>query len=299
MRVCRIACTAILALAAAPAVQAQPDSEKVTVETTDLGSGLYMLTGAGGNIGVSAGPDGVFMIDDQYAPLTAKIRAAIGSITDKPVRYVINTHWHSDHTGGNENLGKAGAVIVAHQNVRKRMSTDQVMKAFGRTVEASPEAALPVITFTENVTFYLNAQEARVIHVPHAHTDGDAIIHFPKANVIHMGDILFNGMYPFIDVGSGGNLNGMIAGQDLALKLADGKTKIIPGHGKLADKAALKKNRDMLAEVRKRVQKLIDDGKSEEEAVAADPLKDLNEEWGGGFIKAENMVRFAYQSLKK
>jgi cyclase len=296
----RLATAAILALAAtAPAALAQQNFDKVTIETTDLGNGLYMLTGAGGNLGVSAGADGVFLIDDQYAPLTDKIRAAIAKISDKPLRYVINTHWHGDHTGGNENLGKAGAVIVAHENVRERMSTEQVMKAFGLTVPPSPEAALPVITFTENVTFYLNGQEARVIHVPHAHTDGDSIIHFRNGNVIHMGDLLFNGMYPFIDLGSGGNLNGMISGHDLALELADEETKIIPGHGPLADRAALKRNRDMLATVRDRVQKLIDKGKSEDEAVAADPLKDMNEEWGKGFINGESLVRFAYRSLKE
>ncbi|MFP3944047.1 MAG: MBL fold metallo-hydrolase [Alphaproteobacteria bacterium] len=297
-RICRLACAAALAFTVAPGVQAQQNFEDVTIETTDLGNGLYMLAGRGGNIGVSAGEDGVFMIDDQYAPLTEKIRAAIAGITDKPVRYVINTHWHGDHTGGNENLGKAGAVIVAHENVRKRMSTDQVMEAFGRTVEASPEAALPVITFTENVTFHLNGREARVIHVAHAHTDGDSIVHFPEADVIHMGDLLFNGMYPFIDIGSGGDLDGMIAGQEMALELAGEKTKIIPGHGPLADRAALKRNHDLLVEVRKRVKKLAEAGKSEDEAVAADPLKDLNEEWGGGFINGERMVRFAYQSLE-
>jgi len=297
----RFACAAALLLAvSAPFAHArQNDAEKVKIETTDLGNGLYMLVGAGGNIGISTGEDGVVMIDDQFDWLTDKIRTAITKISDKPIHYVINTHWHGDHTGGNGNLGKAGAVIVAHENVRTRMSTDQFMKAFDRKVPASPKVALPVITFSENVTLHLNGQKARVMHVAHGHTDGDALIHFPKANVIHMGDLLFNGFYPFIDIDSGGNLNGVIAGQDLAFKLADDKTKIIPGHGPLADKAALKRNRDTLATVRDRVQKLIDDGKSEDEAVAADPLKDLNEEWGGGFIKAEQMVRFAYQSLKK
>lgn len=297
---CRAA--AVLALLMAvftSSVFARQDLRDVEIKTIDLGNGLYMLVGRGGNIGVSAGDDGVFMIDDQFAPLTDKIRAAIAKVSDKPIRYVINTHWHGDHTGGNENLGEAGAVIVAHENVRKRMKAGQVNETIGREVPPAPDGALPVITFTENVTFYLNGREARVIHLPGGHTDGDSIIHFPGANVIHMGDLLFNGIYPFIDIQSGGNLNGMIAAQDRALELANGKTKIIPGHGPLADKGALKRSRDTLAEVRKRVQKLIDEGKSEKEAVAADPLKDLNETWGQGFINGENMVRFAYQSLKE
>jgi glyoxylase-like metal-dependent hydrolase (beta-lactamase superfamily II) len=165
-----------------------------------------MLVGSGGNIGVSSGPDGVFVIDDQYAPLTEKIVAAIRGFSDRPIRFVVNTHWHSDHVGGNENLGKMGALIVAHDNVRERMSVEQVMEVFGRTVPPSPDQALPVVTFGEAVTFHLNGDELYVFHVPHAHTDGDAIIHFRKANVVHMGDTFFNGLYPFIDLGSAGNV---------------------------------------------------------------------------------------------
>lgn len=293
-----IAGAVIFGLATWPAA-AQRDFSKVEIKTTDLGSGLYMLEGAGGNLGLSVGADGAVLIDDQFAELTDKIRAAIAKVTDKELRYVINTHWHDDHTGGNENFGKVGAVVVAHENVRKRMSAKQTSTLFDISVEPAVPGALPVITFSENVTIHLNGQEVRAIHRPHAHTDGDSLIYFPDADVIHMGDNLFNGMYPFVDVDSGGNINGMIAAQDFALALIGDKTKIIPGHGPLADKAALKKSRAMLAEVRKRVKKLVDAGKSEDEAVAADPLKDMNDTWGKGFINGERMVRAAYRSLKK
>lgn len=293
-----IASAVILGLVAGPAV-AQQDFSNVTIETTDLGGGLYMLEGAGGNLGLSVGADGAVLIDDQFAPLTEKIQAAIAKVTDKPVKFVINTHLHGDHTGGNENFGKMGAIVMAHENVRKRMSTERVSTLFSRTTPPAAPGALPVLTFSDNVTIHLNGQAARVIHVAHAHTDGDAIIHFAKADVIHMGDVLFNGMYPFIDVDSGGSIDGVIAAQDLVLGMAGNKTKLIPGHGPLADKAALKKSRAMLAEVRKRVKKLVDAGNGEDEAVAADPLKDLNGTWGKGFINGELMVRTAYRSLKK
>jgi cyclase len=170
--------------------------ENTQIQTIPVADGVYMLMGEGGNIGVSVGDDGVFLIDDEYAPLTDKVLSAVEELSDQPVRFLINTHWHSDHTGGNENLGRAGVVIVAHNNVRQRMSTDQFIESLGREVPASPSVALPIITFNDTVTFHLNDHEINAFHVAPAHTDGDSVVHFQDANVIHMGDTYFNGIYP-------------------------------------------------------------------------------------------------------
>ena len=212
-------------------VKAQQDLENVQIKTIPVADSIYMLIGQGGNIGVSAGDDGIFLIDDQFAPLTGKIRAAVGKISKEPIRFLINTHWHFDHTGGNENLGKAGVVIVAHDNVRQQMSVDQFIELFNREIPASPSIALPVITFNDTTTFHLNGSTIHAFHVEFAHTDGDSVIHFREANVIHTGDVYFNGIYPFIDVDSGGSINGMIAAVNRILALCDDQTKIIPGHG--------------------------------------------------------------------
>ncbi|MCH8960879.1 MAG: MBL fold metallo-hydrolase, partial [Bacteroidetes bacterium] len=211
--------------------------------------------------------------------------------------FVVNTHWHFDHTGGNENMGAAGAILVAHENVRARMSVDQFMKAFDRAVPASPPGALPVITFTDAMTFHWNGDDLHVFHVDPAHTDGDAIIHFKGANAVHMGDTYFSGMYPFIDVGSGGSIDGMIAAADEVLALADDATKIIPGHGPLSNKAELHAYRDMLATARDRIHALISEGKSQEEVVAAKPTSDLDAEWGGGFMQPDVWVGIVYASM--
>lgn len=278
---------------------AQQDFSKVEIRTLQVAGGVYMLVGSGGNIGVSAGEDGVFLVDDQYAPLTEKIKAAIAAISDKPVRFVLNTHWHGDHTGGNENLGEAGALIVAHENVRKRMSVEQFIEAFGRKVPPSPEGALPVVTFTDAVTFHLNGDEIHAFHVEPAHTDGDAIVHFRKANVIHMGDLFFNGLYPFIDISSGGSVDGMIAAAERGLAVADEHTKIIPGHGELGDAKDLKAFRDMLVAIRDRIKPMVAAGKSLEEVVAARPTAPFDENWGKGFLNAERFVGIVYASLSK
>jgi cyclase len=276
---------------------AQQDFSKVEVKAEKVADGLWMLTGAGGNIGVSAGPDGVFLVDDQYAPLTDKIKAAIATVSDKPVRFVLNTHWHGDHVGGNENLGKAGAVLVAHDNVRKRMSKEQFIQLFKITVPASPAAALPLVTFAESLSFHLNGEDIDAIHVPPAHTDGDVVVFFHKANVIHAGDTLFNGMYPVVDLSSGGSVDGMIGAADRILAAGDAATKIIPGHGPLATKADVKAFRDMLAATRDAIQPLVKAGKTLDEVKAAKPTAALDEKWGKGFIKPEvwtTVVYFSY-----
>jgi cyclase len=272
---------------------------EVQIESIRVADGLYMLTGQGGNIGLSIGDDGALLIDDQFAPLTEKILAAVTELTDEPVRYVLNTHWHFDHTGGNENLAGVGAVLVAHENVRKRLSTKQYMEAFDRTVEPSPDSALPSVTFVDGLTLHWNDGEIHAFHVERAHTDGDAIVHFRSANAFHMGDTYFHGFYPFIDVSSGGRLEGVIAAADQVLALCDEDTMIIPGHGPLSDVTDLRAYRAMLELVRGRVQTLIDDGRSREDVVNARPTKDLDDAWGGGFMEPDRWVGIVYDSMTR
>ncbi|GAB4138645.1 MAG: MBL fold metallo-hydrolase [Sphingomonadales bacterium] len=289
-----LAVAAMLPLAAS----AQDDMAQVEIKVEAVAEGVYALFGAGGNMGLAVGEEATFLVDDQFAPLTAKIQAAIATVTERPVDFVVNTHWHFDHVGGNENLGKAGALIVAHDNVRKRMSSPQEIKALGRKVPASPNAALPVVTFSDTTSFHINGDTLKVIHVAHAHTDGDAIVHFENANVIHMGDTFFNAMYPFIDISSGSNMRGMIKAADTALALADEGTKIIPGHGPLSDKAGLQAYRDMLADILAKVEAEIAAGKDLDAIIAAKPTAAYDAALGGKFISAEQMVTFAYQSLQ-
>lgn len=287
----------VLPLTGAPLHAQNQDFSDVEIQTVLVAEGVWMLVGAGGNIGVSAGEDGVFLIDDQFAPLTDKIRAAVAGFSPKPVRFVLNTHWHGDHVGGNENLGKAGALIVAHENVRERMSTEQFMKALDRKVPPSPDEALPVITFDDSVTFHLNGDTIHAFHVPPAHTDGDSIVHFREADILHMGDVFFQSGYPFVDLSSGGSAPGVLAAVERALELAGDGTKIIPGHGELTDRDGLVAYRDMLRTVIGRVQEMKAAGKSLEEVQGAKPTEELDERWGGGFIDADRFVASIYESL--
>ena len=281
---------------AATGACAQRDFSAVEIKTTEVSNGIYMLQGAGGNIGLSTGDDGAFVIDDQFAPLAEKILAAIDEVSDNDVSFVLNTHWHGDHTGGNESMGDAGAHIVAHDNVRKRLK-EGLTRASGAVTAPAAPGALPVITFSKSMSFHWNQKHIRVWHPENAHTDGDAIVFFKDANVVHMGDVFFNGSYPYVDLESGGDLSGYIATHEKVLSKIDEATKIIPGHGPLATKADLQKTVDVLKTVRSRIQAMIDDGKTEDETVSANPLADLNDEWGGGFINGERMTRTAYRSL--
>lgn len=292
----RVTCTVALLISAA-SVFAQNETPDVT--TQKLADNVYMLQGNGGNIGLLVGKDGPVMVDDQYAPMSDKIKAAVAKLTDQPVKFLINTHWHGDHTGGNENFGKAGAIIVAHDNVRKRMNTEQFMEAFGRTVEASPPIALPIVTFSDTTTLYWNDEEIRVIHVDPAHTDGDSIIYFTKANVLHTGDCFFNGMYPFIDPSSGGSIDGMIAASERILELVNDETKIIPGHGPAGSAEDVREFRNMLQTARDNIQKLIDVGKTKDETIAAKPTAELDAKWGNGYFKPDMWVGIVYLGMKK
>lgn len=288
----------ILGVALAASVPArlvgQAGLDTVQIRTQQLSSNVYMLQGAGGNIGLAVGDDAVFVVDDQFAPLTPKILAAIAAITPKPVRFVVNTHWHFDHTGGNENMGKAGGLLVAHENVRKRMSTEQFIEALNRREPASPLGALPVVTFTEGITFHINGDDLVITHVPPAHTDGDAIVYFSKANVIHTGDLFVSAGLPFVDRSSGGSIHGVIGAAERVLALANGQTKIIPGHGPLADRARLEAWRGMLVALRDRMQGEIKAGKTIDQVLAAKISEPYAKDWPGGH---ERFVRILYQEL--
>lgn len=258
-----------------------------------------MLVGEGGNIGLSTGSDGTFLVDDQYAPLTEKIQAAVRTVTSESVQFLVNTHFHGDHTGGNENFGKAGSIIVAHQNVRERMSVEQLRKILGNKVPASSGIALPKITFNDEISFFWNGEEIHAFHVEHAHTDGDAIIHFKNADVFHMGDTFFNDRYPFIDVDMGGHVNGIIAAAEKVLADADTDTRIIPGHGPLASPQDLRAYRDMLLAVRDKVQTMVNGGEGVEAVVASKPTAAFDAAWETSADWTERFVRLVYHSLAK
>jgi glyoxylase-like metal-dependent hydrolase (beta-lactamase superfamily II) len=292
---------AALALTA-PALAQETDFSAAEIRTLEVGNGLFMLMliGAGaGNIALSTGADGSVLVDTQFAPLNAKILAAVRAAGGGDVKYVINTHWHGDHTGGNEPLATAGAVIIAHDNVLVRMSAEQFMAAFNQTVPPSPAAARPVVTFPSRTTFHLNGNQVNVVHVENAHTDGDSIVHFTNANVIHTGDTYMKDVYPFIDVSSKGSIDGFIRSSEAVLARSDSSTKIIPGHGDLANKADVQRFHDMLVKVRGNIQTLIDQGKTEDEVWVAKPTAEFDAAWGQGFMTPENFTRFAYQSLKR
>jgi len=264
-----------------------------------LAEGLYLITGPGGNIALTVGNTGVLLVDDQIAPMTAQLKKAVAAVTPKPVRFVFNTHWHGDHTGGNAVLGGDGAVIVAHENVRKRLSTEQFQAVMNRKVPPSPEPALPVITFTDSIAFHVNGDDLEIVHVDPAHTDGDSIVYFKKANVLHMGDTFFSNGYPYIDLGSGGSVDGYVKAADRALAIAQPTTKIIPGHGPVVDREKLRVFRDMIATIRDRIKKLAAAGKTLEQVQAAKPTAEFDATWGGAFIKPTVLVETVYKEVAK
>ena len=273
--------------------------EDVEIQTVPVADGVYMLIGAGGNIGLSVGEDGAFIVDDQFAPLTDKINAAIAAVTEREVRFVINTHWHADHTGGNENYGEAGALIVAHENVRERMMVEQYLEAFNSRTPPAPPAALPVLTFNDEVNFFWNGDNIHVFHVDPAHTDGDSFVHWVGANVVHTGDVFrtSNTGYPFIDTSTGGRIDGIIAGANTIISMSSSATKIIPGHGELTDVNAVIQYRDMLSAVRDRVRLMIADGMTRDQIIRAKPTRDFDPIWGGGTLQPDQWVGIVYDSM--
>jgi len=295
----KLRATLLLSLSLATVTVADDQFKDVEIKTTKVGDGIYMLTGQGGNMGVSAGPDGVFLIDDQFAPLSEKIKSAIAALSDQPVRFLLNTHWHPDHTGGNEIMGKAGTVIVAHNNVRKRLAVDNFIEMFGMDAPATDITGLPVITFDSSLTFHLNGGEIIVSHVSNAHTDGDSIVWFRDVNVIHTGDIYFAGMYPFIDTGSGGSITGTINALEQVLAMSDDKTVIIPGHGPVSNKSSLLAYTDMLKTISSTLRKMIAAQSTLEQIQATEPTRDFDGKYGDGFIKNTAFVKMLYKDMAR
>lgn len=287
--------TASLLLCAAPGATQGQDFSKVEIKVERVAPGVAVLFGAGGNIGLSYGADGNVLIDDQFAPLTPKILAAVQSVDPDPVKFVINTHWHGDHSGGNENLGKAGAVIIAHDNVRKRMSAEHPSKRFGK-MPASPKDALPVVTFDDGVTFHLNGDVLRVAHVANAYTDGDSLVYWTKAKVMHMGDTFFHKVsLPFIDLESGGSIDGMIAATRTGLAMAAADAVIVPGHGPVATRADLEAYLAMLVDVRGKVAAAKAAGTSLVAIKASGPAAPYA--IANGFIGPDDFVEAVFASL--
>lgn len=275
---------------------AQRDWSKVNITSEKLSDNVYVLFGSGGNIGLAIGEENAYLIDDQFSPLSDKIISHVKTITNKPVKWVLNTHWHGDHTGGNENMANQGAIIIAHENVRKRMSTKQ-NRGGGRVAEPSPEASLPVITFNDKMTLYLgNNKTMHAMHVNDAHTDGDSYYYFPEDNVLHMGDNFFVGRYPYIDLNSGGDIDGLVSNVVMALGIIDDNTKIIPGHGKVATKSDLQAYKEVISKLRERVVKAREEGNTLEQTQKLGLSKEWDATHGQGFINAERVIEFIYKS---
>jgi len=284
---------ALSALAAVPALAQQRDFSKVEIKAIAVGGKIHMLTGSGGNIGVSVGSDGILIVDDQYAPLADKIRAALKGLGSGSLKFILNTHWHGDHTGGNEVFGPE-ATIIAQTNVRKRLSTDQ--HVMGETVKASPQKAWPVITFDQAVTVHFNGEEIRVVHFPHGHTDGDSVVFFTGSHVVHMGDDFFNGFFPFVDLSSGGSVQGMADAVATVLPMIPADAKVIPGHGPLSDVGGLKTFHRMLTDSLDTVSAGIKAGKSLQDLQKAG-LPAEWKSWGGQFITTDFWIETVYKSL--
>ncbi len=294
-------CAALAALAAAAlpayAQQAQPDFSKVEIRTTKLTDHFYTLEGQGGTIGVFAGPDGVLMVDDEFAPLSAKILAAIKQISDSPVRFLVNTHVHGDHTGGNENFAKMGATLIARDELRDRLA-HPVPAPNGAPGVPAPAAALPVITYEGRLTFHINGEDVVLIPIPRAHTDGDTVIFFPTADVIMTGDVYRSIQYPNIDRANGGSLKGMLDGLGVLIELAGPNTKIVPGHGPVVGRAEVIANRDMILAIRDRVAQLVAQGKTQEEVLAAHPTAEYDARVPNSKETTERFVNQLYAELK-
>ena len=286
----------MLLLVFAAAVQAQQtDFSKIQIKATKVAGNVYMLEGAGGNIGVSVGDDGLLIVDDQFAPLADKIRAALKGIADKKLHFILNTHWHGDHTGGNVAFGPE-ATIIAHDNVRKRLATEQKSTVFNSTTPPSPKEALPVITFDKTLTVHFNGEEIRAIHFPQGHTDGDSVIFFSSSNVVHLGDDFFAGRFPFVDLESGGSVEGLVRNiGEIITKIPEG-AKLIPGHGPISTLDDLKSYHRMLQQTTEIVRQKIAAGKTLEQ-VKSEGLPEEWKPWGTGFIKTDRWVETIYKSL--
>jgi len=289
----RIVTALAISVAVALPVLAQPDWSKIEVKATKVAGNVYMISGAGGNIGVTVGEDGVVIIDDQFAPLAPKIKEAVASISDKPVKFILNTHWHGDHTGSNAIFSEV-APIVSHDNVRKRLA--EGMDNESRKAEPAPFEALPILTFNDRLTIHLNGEEVRAIHMPHAHTDGDAVIWFTDSNVVHAGDLLFSGLFPFIDIDSGGSVDGYLAGIDKIIATVPADVKVIAGHGPLSTIENLKESKTMIVDCREIVRKALADGKTAEQ-IKDEKLLEKYAAWDWSFITTERWIATLVRDL--
>ena len=287
----------VLALAAYSQGQAQPDFSKVEIKTTQLGNNFYTLEGQGGTIGVLTGPDGIFMVDTQFAPLSAKIAAAIKQISNQPVRFIVNTHVHPDHTGGNENFAKMGAVLISRNELRDRLA-HPMPAANGTPGVPAPAAALPLITYEGRLTFHMDGEDIRLIAIPRAHTDGDTLVYFPGVNVIMTGDFFRSVQYPNMDLRNGGSLNGTLDGLGMLIGLAGPNTKIVPGHGPVVSRAEVMAHRDMLLAIRDRVAQLVAQGKTQDEVLAAHPTADFDAKVPNSKETTERFLTQLYAELK-
>jgi glyoxylase-like metal-dependent hydrolase (beta-lactamase superfamily II) len=290
-----VICGALFICLVTARAYAQTDWSKVEIKVQKVNGNVYMLTGAGGNIGVSVGPDGILIVDDQFEPLADKIKAALKTLGEGKLKFILNTHYHGDHTGSNAVFGRE-APIIAQTNVRKRLSTEQVSKFFKRTTPAQPKEALPVITFDNAVSVFFNDEEIKIIHFPHSHTDGDSIIFFTGSNVIHMGDNFFNGRFPVVDLEAGGSVLGMIKTVGDVIAKLPGDVKIIPGHGALSDPNGLKEFHRMLEETTDIVRKKMKANKTLEQ-IKSEGLPEEWKSWGSGFIKTDMWLELVYNSL--
>jgi glyoxylase-like metal-dependent hydrolase (beta-lactamase superfamily II) len=291
----KIFAAVLIACFSATVAYAQQDLSKVEITATKVAGNVYMLQGAGGNIGVSVGPDGILIVDDQFAPLADKIRTALKSLNEGRLKFILNTHWHGDHTGSNAVFGPE-ATIIAQTNVRKRLSTEQKSEFFKSTTPASPKEAWPVITFDSSLSVHFNGEEIRAIHFPQGHTDGDSIIFFTTSNVIHLGDEFFAGMFPFVDLESGGSVEGLTKNIGNLIPKIPAGAKLIPGHGPISTVEELKTYHHMLVTTTDIVRKKIAEKKTLEQ-IKAEGLPAEWQSWGTGFIKTDLWLEIVYRSL--
>jgi glyoxylase-like metal-dependent hydrolase (beta-lactamase superfamily II) len=274
----------------------RPPQFEMEIKTLKLTDKLYVLEGAGGNVAVFVWDEGVLLVDDKLAPASPKVRAAVAAISAKPIRFVVNSHWHRDHSGGNEALATDGSIVVAHDNVRRRMSVEGFIAVFDRKSPPSPEKALPVVTFTRDLTFHLGGEEISVVHVDPAHTDGDSFVYFRTANVLHMGDCYLNGSFPVVDSSNGGVFTGLIDAADTALGMLDTSGRIIPGHGPVATGQDLRRWREMLATIDERVKRSVAAGRTLEQVKSERPTKEWDDRFPSSFVTSDHVVEEAYRA---
>jgi glyoxylase-like metal-dependent hydrolase (beta-lactamase superfamily II) len=279
-----------------PGTPQRPPQFEMEIKTIKLTDNVYVLEGAGGNVAAFVWDEGVLLVDDKLAPASPQVKAAVAAITAKPIRFVVNSHWHRDHSGGNEALAGEGAVIVAHENVRRRMSVEGFVAVFDRKAPASPPKALPVVTFTRDVTLHLGGEEISVVHVAPAHTDGDSFVRFRAANILHMGDCYLNGSFPVVDYSNGGTFTGVIAAAETALGMIDPRTRIVPGHGPVARDQDLRHWRDMLATIHHRVKTSAAAGRTLDQIKAERPTREWDAGFPGSFVTSDHVVEEAYRA---